>query len=124
MNIWSQIIDALTRDPDLQRRCIRALRKTCGIYGILPASYAFAPPLTRSGTLAIGTGGFADVWKYTDPENKAYAVKALRVYEKDPVTKINKVRSSRQTQSNLGVEVPPLGAEILQGSNYSEANDA
>jgi len=91
--IWRQIIDSIRADTDLQRRCIRALRKTCGLYGILPTSYVVPFTLTKPGNRPFASGGFADVWRLTDEEtqDQVFAVKSLRVYEVDPVEKINKV---------------------------------
>jgi len=91
--IWRQIIDSLRADPGLQKRCIRALRKTCGIYGILPTSYAVPFPLTKPGQRPFASGGFSDVWRVADEKDRdqVFAVKSLRVYEVDPVETINKV---------------------------------
>ncbi|KAF9789407.1 kinase-like domain-containing protein [Thelephora terrestris] len=76
----------------MQRRCLRALRKTCGLYGILPDSYTVTYPLSKPNQRPFTRGGFCDIWKLTDETNeKAYAVKSLRVYEKDdPIEKIRK----------------------------------
>ena len=90
-----QILDSLPVDSRLHRRCLRALRKTCGIYGILPDSYTFTSPLSKPGERPFAPGGFSDVWKLTDETNsRDYGVKRLRVYQLDPTDKINKVRSS------------------------------
>jgi len=92
LTILRQIIDSRLVDPGLQRRCLRALRKTCGLYGILPASYTIPYPLSKPGQRAFASGGFPDVWRLTDPRDTkvVFAVKSLRVYEQDPVDKINK----------------------------------
>ena len=93
--IWWQIIDNLSSGSELQKRCIRALRKTCGLYGILPASYTVTSVLIKLGKYPFTNGGFADVWRLADEENHelVFAGKSLRVYERDPFEKINKVRS-------------------------------
>ena len=93
VTVCCQIIDTLSSDLELQKRCIRALRKTCGLYGILPASYTVTSALTSPGQRAFASGGFSDVWRLTDENNHdlVFAVKSLRVYEQDPFEKINKV---------------------------------
>jgi len=95
MTTWEQIIDSLPTDSGLRKRCIRALRKTCGLNGILPTSYTVSfvdKPGKRQRPYA--SGGFADVWKLADKTNQdvVFAVKSLRVFEVDPVEKIYKVR--------------------------------
>ena len=92
-----QILDNVPVNSGLHRRCLRALRKTCGIYGTLPSSYTLTYPLSKPGERPFAPGGFSDVWRLADETNNtAYAVKKLRVYEQDPVDKINKVRSPLQ----------------------------
>ena len=93
LTILRQIIDSLPVGSEIQRRCLRALRKTCGLYGVLPSSYTIPYPLSKPGQRAFASGGFADVWRLTDPRDTkvVFAVKSLRVYEQDPVEKINKV---------------------------------
>ena len=95
ITIWWQIIDSLPSDSDQRKRCIRALRKTCGLYGILPASYIIPSALSSPGKRPFASGGFSDVWRLTDERNhdQVFAVKSLRVYEQDPSDKINKVWS-------------------------------
>jgi len=95
MMTWEQIIDSLPTDSGLRKRCIRALRKTCGLYGILPVSYTVSF-LDRPGgrQRPFASGSFADVWKLADKTNQdvVFAVKSLRVYYySDPVKKIEKV---------------------------------
>ena len=93
VTIWWQIIDSLPPDSDLRKRCIRALRKTCGLYGILPASYVVPFTLSKPVRRPFSSGGFSDVWKFTEKNNdRAFAVKSLRIYEQDPIERINKVR--------------------------------
>ena len=90
---WRQIIDILPVGSDLQRRCIRALRKTCGLHGILPTSYVITYPLSNPSTRPFAPGGSFDVWKLTreDDRSAAFAVKALRFYVQDSFVRINKV---------------------------------
>ena len=96
--ILTQIIDALPVDSELRRPCLRALKKTCGLYGILPTSYTITHLLSRPGPRAFAWGVYCDVWRLSDEQNpkKIFAVKVLRVYEQDPFDKINKVRSFLQ----------------------------
>ncbi|KAF9789396.1 kinase-like domain-containing protein [Thelephora terrestris] len=86
------MVDSLPLDSDPRRRCIRALRKTCGLYGVLPDSYTITYSLSKSpNQRPFANGGFCDVWRIADEtDKKTYAVKSLRVYEEDPVDKINK----------------------------------
>ena len=101
---WQQIIDNFTIDSDLRKRCIRALRKTSGLYGILPNSHVIPFTLNKTSKRPFASGGFSDVWRLTDEKspNLAFAVKALRVYEKDPLEKVNKVRRKMRTDSIKG----------------------
>ena len=91
--IWWQIINSLPSDSGLQKRCIRALRKACGLYGIFPASYTVTSMLAEPGQQAFASGRFSDVWRLTGEKNHelVFAVKSLRVRWQDPVEKINKV---------------------------------
>ncbi|KAF9646883.1 kinase-like protein [Thelephora ganbajun] len=92
INGLDKIIDSLPVESELRKRCIRALRKTCGLYGILPISYTVTCPLSKPGKRALASGGFADVWRLTseDDHDHVFAVKSLRVYELDDTDKINK----------------------------------
>ena len=93
--IRQQIIDSLPANSELRKRCLRALRKTCGIYGILPTSHVAPFTLNKPGQRPFASGGFSDVWRVADERNQdqVFAVKSLRVYEVDPVEKINKVET-------------------------------
>ena len=77
----------------MRRRCLRALRKTCGLYGILPTSYNIPFTLSKLNQRPFSSGGYSDVWKFTDEKNSdlVFAVKSLRVYEHDYIVDINKV---------------------------------
>jgi len=120
-----QIIDNLSIDSELQRRCVRALRKTCGLYGILPTSCEITfTPTKPPGQRAFASGGFADVWRVTDEKNTdlVFAVKSLRVYEQDPVEMINKVWCFPIRDSIKG-RPAVLYLEILQGGYTSQASE-
>lgn len=96
--VLEQVVDRLPADSYLQRQCIRALRKTCGIYRVLPNSCTIAFPLGKPGSRPWAGGRFSDTWKLNDGRGNGvvFAVKSLRVYEGDPVEqtdKVNKVRT-------------------------------
>jgi len=127
ITIRRQIIDNLPTNSELQRRCVRALRKTCGLYGILPTSYEvpFTLNINKPRQRPFASGGFSDVWRVTDERNTdlVFAVKSLRVYEKDPAEKINRVwcfsiRDLIKDRSAV------LSLEILQGGSSLQANEA
>jgi hypothetical protein len=65
----------------------------CGLYGILPTHYEVTSSLGVPDRRPFASGGFSDVRKFTDERNQdqVFVVKSLRVYEQDPVNKINKV---------------------------------
>lgn len=86
-----QILDTLSPELDIYKRCLRALRKACGIYGLLPASHFLPPGLTTVNKRPYASGGFADVWKARSRDNQAFAVKCLRIYEVDNLVEMNKV---------------------------------
>jgi hypothetical protein len=120
-----QIIDGLPTDSELRRRCIRALRKTCGLHGVLPTSHIVTFTLSRPRGRSFASGGFSDVWKLTDEEHhdRVFAVKSFRVYEQDPVDKINKVWSF--SIHNLAKGQPVVFyQEILQGGYSSQAGES
>jgi hypothetical protein len=96
-----QIIDSLPTDSELRRQCIRALRKTCGLHGVLPTSHTVKFTLSRPRGRPSFSGGFSDIWKVTDEEHhdRVFAVKSLRVCEQDSVGKINKVRDPSMCKS-------------------------
>ena len=75
-----QAIDILTPESDIHERCVRALRKACGIYGLLPDSHEVKFTLA-SGEHALASGGFSDVWKATNEDGEVFAVKVLRMYQ-------------------------------------------
>jgi len=90
-----QMIDTLTPGSKIYDRCLRALRKTCGIYGILQSSRVVPQGLTlvTSDTMnrPFASGGFADVWKARNDNGEIFAIKHLRTYEVDDLRHVKKV---------------------------------
>ena len=90
-----QIINTLEHGSEVYYRCLRALRKACGIYGILPASFSMSQGLTLVTTgkmkRPFASGGFSDVWKARGDDGQIFAVKHLRTYETDDLTHTKKV---------------------------------
>ncbi|KAF9641962.1 kinase-like protein, partial [Thelephora ganbajun] len=70
------------------------LRKTCGIYGLLPSSYIAPPGLTLVTTANMkrpfASGGFSDVWRARGSGGQNFAIKHLRTYEVDDLQHIGK----------------------------------
>jgi len=75
-----QAIDILSHESDIHQRCVRALSRVCGIYGLLPDSHKVGSNLTV-GEHAVASGGFSDVWKTNGENGEMFAVKVLRVYQ-------------------------------------------
>ena len=92
-----QIIDTLPPGSEIYHRSLRALRKVCGIYGLLPSSHRVSENLTLiTGRFSrpFASGGGSDVWKARDNAGRFFAIKHLRTYEVDKLTHIKKVRAS------------------------------
>ena len=89
--LLDQILDTLSPHLDIYKRCLRALRKACGIYGLLPPSHFMPPGLTTANKRPHASGGFADVWRARNMDNQYYAVKHIRIYEVDNFADITKV---------------------------------
>ena len=108
----------------MRKRCIRALRKTCGLYGIVPTSHVISFTLRKPGRRSFGHGGFSEIWRVRDEGNPdlVFAVKSLTVYEQDPLEKINKVGNFSIHDWIEGFSVI-LYLEILQGSHNSQASE-
>ena len=85
-----QAIDILWSRSDIHERCVRALSKACGIYGLLPDSHEIKSTLTMS-EHANASGGFSDIWKATNENGEVFAVKALRMYQNNAL-QVKKVR--------------------------------
>ncbi|KAF9642617.1 kinase-like protein [Thelephora ganbajun] len=90
-----RIIDTLGSEPELCHvRCLRALRKACGIYGLLPSSYTMPQRLalvtTTNMKRPFASGGFSDVWKARGSGGEIFAIKRLRIYEVDDLQRVKK----------------------------------
>jgi len=90
-----QMINTLEPGSEVYYRCLRALRKTCGIYGMLPASFRMPQGLilvtTGKMKRPFASGGFSDVWRARDDDGHIFAIKNLRTYETDDFTHVKKV---------------------------------
>lgn len=90
-----QMISILSPGSDIYYRSLRALRKTCGIYKILPASYRMplGLALTTVGKMKrpFASGGYSDVWKARNDAGEVFAIKHLRTYQTDDLTNAKKV---------------------------------
>lgn len=78
--IRRQIINILPLDTDIRKCSIRALKKTCMFYRLLPARYAVASRISQPGpdSQPSASGEFSDVWKLINECGRALAVKSLR----------------------------------------------
>ena len=86
-----QILDTLSPELDIYRRCLGALRNVCGIYRLLPTSHRIPPGLTTEGKRPVTSGSYADVWKARSRDNQIFAVKHIRTYEVDDLKDVKKV---------------------------------
>lgn len=90
-----QLIDTFEPGSEIFHRSLRALRKTCGIYGLLPTSHQVSEPLTliTPGRMRrpFASGGHSDVWKASNYGGRIFAVKQLRTYEVDDLLHVRKV---------------------------------
>ena len=90
-----QIIDFLKPRSENYRSGLLALRKACGIYGLLPSSYIKVEPLALiiagSANRPIASGACTDTWKAMDSGGCTFAVRQLRVYETDDLERVKRV---------------------------------
>ena len=77
--------------PQLQSKCLDALRKICGRQGLLPGSVQI-PLFYNRRDAPLYCGGYADVWK-GQSDGRDVAVKVLRVYLTSDFKKITSVGS-------------------------------
>ncbi|KAF9647848.1 kinase-like protein, partial [Thelephora ganbajun] len=89
-----RIIDILSPGSEFYHHCLRALRKTCGIYGLLPSSHILPPGLvlvtTSNMKRPFASGGFSDVWKARGNGGQIFAIKSFRIYELDDLQYLRK----------------------------------
>ena len=87
------MIGSLTANSDLWRWCTKALRETCGICGILPASYEITFMLTEPRGEPFRSNHFSDLWKLAnvDDLNRVFAVKSFHVLRLHSPKETNKV---------------------------------
>ena len=77
----------------LHRNCEMTLRRLCGRASLLPKSISLSESdIERTTTTPSCGGGFADVYEGVYL-GKPVALKVLRVYGKDNIRKVQKVRS-------------------------------
>jgi len=116
-----QAIDILSHESDIYERCVRALSKVCGIYGLLPDSHKVRSGLTV-GEHAVASGGFSDVWKADDGIGGVFAVKVLRMYQNN-AERVKKVGQHPRSPTNYQriSDQPSEIPEILHRSDYIQA---
>ena len=90
-----QLMDALEPGSKIYCRSLRALQRTCGIYGLLPASHFFSERLSlvTHGQMKrpLASGGYYDVWQARNDGGQIFAVRQLRTYETDNLRRAKKV---------------------------------
>jgi len=90
IDLLDDVVNSPQVDPDLSRKCLRALRKICGLTGMLPRSHMLTDGLTKSNDVPMTSGGFADVWDGHYGDTRV-AIKALRVYRTDDQEMLRKM---------------------------------
>jgi len=93
------MINTLERGPEVYYLCLRALRKTCGIYGIL-----LAPSCMSQGLIPVTIGKMKRPFapgdfkffptcgvKAEGYEGQIFTIKHLRTYDTDDLTNMKKV---------------------------------
>ena len=95
-----QIISTLPSGSDDYYRSLRALRRACGIHGVLPASFEVPQGLTLVTPNGLkrpfASGGFSDVWKARNDKGEIFAIKHLRAYERDSIAYAKKMFLARR----------------------------
>ena len=90
-----QIISTLPSGSDHYYRSLRALRRTCGIHGVLPTSFKVPQGLSlitaNQMKRPFASGGFSDVWKARNDKGEIFAIKHIRTYERDSIAYAKKV---------------------------------
>ena len=95
ITVPQQLIDTLESGSEIYHKSLRALRRTCGIYGLLPASHLISERLslviTGQMKRPFASGGYSDVWKARNDGGQIFAIKQLRSYEADNLRHLKKV---------------------------------
>ena len=72
--------------PQIRRKCLKSLYKTCGRCALLPKSLAIDVCYDRT-DVAIYSGGFGDIWR-GEHCGRHVAVKVVRTYSNSDLQKI------------------------------------
>ena len=95
ITISHQLIDTLEPGSEIYDRSLRALRRTCGIYGFLPTSRLISERLSlvADGKMKrpFASGGSSDLWKARNDGGQIFSIKQLRTYEVDDPQHVKKV---------------------------------
>ena len=91
-----QVSSSSTSDPFLRRKCLLALDRVCGAYGILPTRYPAIGDLIVVGEGPSDCGGSADVWR-GEVDGCPVAVKVARRYSTVPMARAREVSSHRHS---------------------------
>ena len=81
-----QALDIPELSPQIQRKCIRLLRKMCGRHALLPRTLKIPISYDQTST-ALYRGRYADVWK-GEHNGRDVAVKVIRTYSDNDLQKI------------------------------------
>ena len=95
MTVPHQLLDTLEPGSEIYHRSLRALRRTCGIYGLLPTSHLISERLSLVTTdqmkRPFASGGYSDVWQARNDGGQIFAIKQLRTYVVDNLPHVKKV---------------------------------
>ena len=90
-----KLIRTLEPGSEIYPRSLRALRRTCGIYALLPTSHLISERLSLVGARKMqrpfASGGNFDLWKARNDGGQIFAIKQLRTYEVDDLQHMKKV---------------------------------
>ena len=89
-----QVIGPIDRRNTQSTTSLRALGIICSLTTQLPCSVVLFDGLKKSGSMAVASGGFTDVWRGTH-NTKIVAIKAFRTYPVQDLREAKKVRQLR-----------------------------
>ena len=89
-------METLNLAPEIRKKCLKSLYKTCAGHTLLPSSLQIELPDSLMG-VALYHGGFGDVWK-CEYQGQDVAVKVLRRYVYSDLQKITRVSTSSATE--------------------------